>query len=148
MNKFKKLLILTIFIISISACAENPKEQASVKIDSLKVEKSVEKTEVTKELKQEEKPKVTFVELGSTNCIPCRQMQPIMKEIEEEYPTQVKVEFIDVWTTKGKIDGRKYNVRVIPTQVFLDSLGKEYFRHEGFFPKDKLVEALKKKGVK
>jgi thioredoxin 1 len=147
-NKFKKLLILTIFIISISACAENPKDQASVKIDTAKVEKLVEKTEVTKEIKQKEKPIVTFIELGSTNCIPCKQMQPIMKAIEEEYPSQVKIEFIDVWTTKGKIDGRKYNVRVIPTQVFLDSLGKEYFRHEGFFPKDKLVEVLKKKGVK
>ena len=26
---------------------------------------------------------VTFVELGSVNCIPCKMMQPIMKEIED-----------------------------------------------------------------
>ena len=42
-------------------------------------------------------PKVTFVELGSVNCIPCKQMQPIMKSVEEKYGDQVKVIFYDVW---------------------------------------------------
>lgn len=30
-----------------------------------------------------EKPFVTFVELRSVKCIPCRQMQPVMKAIEQ-----------------------------------------------------------------
>ncbi len=92
--------------------------------------------------------KVTFVELGSVNCIPCKMMQPIMKEIEEEYKNQVKVVFHDVWTEQGRPYAMKYGIRVIPTQVFLDKDGKEYFRHEGFFPKEQLVEILKKQGVK
>ncbi|HEX7416199.1 MAG TPA: hypothetical protein VF305_03330, partial [Smithellaceae bacterium] len=33
--------------------------------------------------------KVTFVEIGSVNCIPCKAMQPIMKAVEEEYKGQV-----------------------------------------------------------
>jgi len=37
---------------------------------------------------------------------------------------------------------------MIPTQVFLDKNGKEYFRHEGYFPKDDLVKVLKMQGVK
>jgi len=92
--------------------------------------------------------KVTFVELGSVNCIPCRMMQPIMKEIEEEYKGQVKVVFHDVWTPEGQPFARKYRIRVIPTQIFLDKNGEEYFRHEGFFPKEELVKILKQKGVK
>ncbi len=40
--------------------------------------------------------KVTFLEIGSVNCIPCRMMQPIMKEIAEEYKGIVKVEFYDL----------------------------------------------------
>jgi thioredoxin 1 len=91
--------------------------------------------------------KVTFVELGSVNCIPCKMMQPIMKEIEQEYKNQVKVVFHDVWTEDGRTYGMKYKIRVIPTQVFLDKKGNEYFRHEGFFPKEQLVEVLKKQGV-
>ena len=94
------------------------------------------------------KPVVTFVELGSVNCIPCKAMQPIMAEIEKEYPNQVKVVFHDVWTAEGRPFGEQYKIRAIPTQIFLDKDGKEYFRHEGFFPKKEIVKILKKKGVK
>ena len=91
--------------------------------------------------------KVTFVELGSVRCIPCKRMQPIMKEIEEEYRGQVKVVFHDVWTQEGRPYAKQYRIRLIPTQVFLDRDGKDYFRHEGFFPKDELVKVLKQQGV-
>jgi len=90
----------------------------------------------------------TFIEIGAAQCIPCKAMQPIMKEVAEQYKGQVKVVFHDVWTPQGKIDGMKYNIRVIPTQVFLDKDGKEYFRHEGYFPKEALVKVLKMQGVK
>ena len=91
--------------------------------------------------------KVTFVELGSVNCVPCKMMQPIMKEIEQEYKNQVKVVFHDVWTAQGKPYAAQYGIRVIPTQVFLDAQGNEYYRHEGFFPKEQLVQVLKQQGV-
>jgi thioredoxin 1 len=91
---------------------------------------------------------VTFVELGSVRCIPCKLMQPVMKEIEKDYAGQVKVVFHDVWTPAGEPFAASYKIRVIPTQVFLDKEGKEYFRHEGFFPKDELVKVLQQKGVK
>lgn len=91
---------------------------------------------------------VTFVELGSVRCIPCKMMQPIMKTIEKDYAGQVKVVFYDVWTAEGKPFAQEFKIRVIPTQVFLDKDGKEYFRHEGFFPKEDLVKVLKRKGVK
>jgi len=93
--------------------------------------------------------KVTFIELGSVKCIPCKMMQPVMKEIENEYSDKgVKVVFHDVWTKEGQPYSMKYNIRAIPTQVFLDKNGKEYFRHEGFFPKDELIEVLKQQGIK
>lgn len=91
---------------------------------------------------------VTFVELGSVNCIPCRMMQPIMRDIESTYRGQVRVVFHDVWTEEGKPYVKKYGIRAIPTQVFLDAKGAEYFRHEGFFSKEKLTEILRVKGVK
>jgi thioredoxin 1 len=96
----------------------------------------------------EKKPLVTFVELGSVKCIPCKMMQPVMKEIEKEYGDQVTVVFHDVWTDAGKPFSAQYKIRVIPTQVFLDRNGKEYFRHEGFFPKEDLVKVLQQQGVK
>ena len=97
--------------------------------------------------KQNQNIKVTFVELGSVRCIPCKKMQPIMDAIEKEYKDQVKVVFHDVWTSEGKPFASKYKIKLIPTQIFLDREGKEYFRHEGFFPKEEILKILKMKGV-
>jgi len=94
------------------------------------------------------KYKVTFIELGSVRCIPCQQMQPIMKSIREKYPTQVNVVFHDVWTEAGAPFAKQYNIEAIPTQVFLDKDGKEYYRHVGYFPEEELVKVLQQKGVK
>lgn len=91
--------------------------------------------------------KVTFVELGSVKCIPCREMQPVMRSIEKKYGSQVKVVFHDLLTAAGKEAAKQYVFDVIPTQIFLDKSGKEYFRHEGFFPEKELIKILKIKGV-
>lgn len=84
--------------------------------------------------------KVTFLEIGAESCIPCRMMQPVMKEIAAEYPGVVKVVFHDLY--KEREIGPKYNIRVMPTQVFLDAEGREFFRHEGFYPKEEMKEML------
>ncbi|MGB8491512.1 MAG: thioredoxin family protein [Bacteroidales bacterium] len=94
------------------------------------------------------KYKVTFIELGSVRCIPCQQMQPVMKSIREKYPTQVNVVFHDVWTEAGSPFAKQFGIEAIPTQVFLDKDGEEFYRHVGFFPEEELVKVLKQKGVK
>ena len=93
------------------------------------------------------KSKVTFIELGSVNCIPCKQMQPVMKAIETKYGEQVKVVFYDVWTKEQKPYAEKYGIKLIPTQVFLDEKGKEFFRHEGFYPEKEIDKLLQGKGI-
>ncbi len=91
------------------------------------------------------KHKVTFIELGADRCIPCKAMQPIMKEIAEEYAGTVQVVFYDVW--KDPRPARQYGIQLIPTQVFIDQGGKEIFRHVGLFPKEDIVNMLKEKRV-
>ena len=91
--------------------------------------------------------KVTFIELGSLRCIPCQKMQSVMKSVEKKYGSQVKVVFHDVWTPDGKPFGKQYGIEAIPTQVFLDKDGKEFFRHIGFFPEEELIKILQSKGV-
>ena len=103
---------------------------------------------VTSVNKPETKFKVTFIELGSVRCIPCQQMQSVMKSINDKYASQVNVVFYDVWTPEGKPYGEKYAIEAIPTQVFLDENGKEYYRHLGYFPEEELVKILNMKGVK
>ncbi|MGE5672163.1 MAG: thioredoxin family protein [Fibrobacterota bacterium] len=126
----------------LSAQTTASKTDSSTAAVKTTVKTAVKKTEIKSEIL------VTFVELGSVNCIPCKKMQPVMKEVEEKYGKQVKVVFHDVWTDEGKPFGATYGIRSIPTQVFLDKDGKEYYRHEGFFPKEELVKILAMKGVK
>jgi len=92
-------------------------------------------------------PKVTFVELGSVNCIPCKAMRKVMDSLEVKYPKDLKIIFHDVWTDAGKPAAQKFGIRMIPTQVFLDAKGVEYFRHEGYFPMVELEKVLKQKQV-
>ncbi len=94
------------------------------------------------------KPLVTFVELGSVNCIPCVKMQPVMKAVEEKYQEQVKVLFYDVRKPDQRHYATEYGIKLIPTQVFLDKDGKEFFRHEGFFPEEAIDDLFQKHGLK
>jgi len=91
------------------------------------------------------KHKVTFIELGADRCIPCKAMQPIMKEIAEEYTGKIQVVFYDVW--KDPQPARHYRIQLIPTQVFIDQEGKEIFRHVGYFPKEEILQRLSEKGI-
>ncbi|MDK2909564.1 MAG: thioredoxin 1 [Bacteroidales bacterium] len=97
--------------------------------------------------KREKKYNVTFIELGSVRCIPCQKMQPVLRAIEQKYKNEVKVVFYDVWTPEGKPFAEKYRIKLIPTQVFLDDKGKEFYRHEGYLPQDEVEEILQKKGI-
>lgn len=92
--------------------------------------------------------KVTFYELGSVRCIPCQKMQPVLKSIEEKYKKEVEVIFYDVWTEEGKEAAKKFTFSSIPTQIFIDENGKEFFRHVGYFSEEAIEAVLAKKGIK
>lgn len=117
-----------------------------VSCDAQKVENS--DTNANTVVKSSTKAKVTFVELGSVNCIPCKQMQPVMKAIEDKYGEQVEVIFYDVWKPDQKKYATQYGIKLIPTQIFLDENGKEFHRHEGFYPEEEIDKVLKAQGLK
>ncbi|MFH1283466.1 MAG: thioredoxin family protein [bacterium] len=151
-------VIFGLFVISGMGCAQQPSEKISsetkqaVQKSSKKIEEThknqtnIETPVFSDELKKNQK--LILVELGSVKCIPCKKMKPILDEIETKYSEQVDVVFHDVWTKEGGRDAEKYKIRLIPTQVFLDKSGKEYFRHEGFYPLDEIIEKLKEGGLK
>ncbi len=87
-----------------------------------------------------------LVDVGADKCIPCKMMAPILEELRKEYAGIFQVEFIDVW--KNPADGKKFGVRIIPTQIFFDAAGKELFRHQGFFSKEDILAKWKELGIK
>jgi len=71
-----------------------------------------------------------------------------MEEVRKKYGDRVSVLFHDVWTKEGEPYGKSFRIRAIPTQVFLDKDGKEYYRHEGFLPFEDIVPILARGGVR
>jgi len=86
-----------------------------------------------------------LVDLGAGKCIPCKMMAPILEELKKEYQGKFEVAVIDVWENPDA--GKKYGIRVIPTQIFYDASGKELFRHEGFFSKEDILGKWKEFGI-
>ena len=86
-----------------------------------------------------------LVDLGAGKCIPCKLMAPILEELKVEYADTFKVEFIDVW--ENPEEAKKYGIKLIPTQIFYDTSGKELFRHEGFFSREDILAKWQEFGV-
>jgi thioredoxin 1 len=88
---------------------------------------------------------VTMLDLGAKKCIPCKMMAPILVKMEKTYKGKAAIVFIDV--SKHRDQGRRFAIRVIPTQIFFDKDGKEVYRHFGFMSEQAIVAQLKKMGV-
>lgn len=80
-----------------------------------------------------------LVDLGSTSCIACKKMAPILAELAKDYAGRLDVEFIDVGLRENEPLAREYGIHLIPTQVFLDAEGYELWRHQGFLSKAEIV---------
>jgi len=89
---------------------------------------------------------VTMIDLGATECVPCKMMAPIMEKMEKKYQGKAAIVFIDVWKNRDQVS--RFGIRAIPTQVFYDATGREVSRHVGFMSEAAIVEQLTKMGVK
>jgi thioredoxin 1 len=86
-----------------------------------------------------------LVDLGSTTCIPCKMMAPILDELKKDCAGRLEVVFVDVGKDPGL--GTPYGIQLIPTQIFFDAAGKELFRHEGFFSKEDILAKWTEMGI-
>jgi len=88
---------------------------------------------------------VTMVDIGAKACIPCKMMAPILEKLEKDYKGRAAIVFIDV--RKDPHQAERFDIRVIPTQIFYDKQGKEVLRHTGFMSEEAIVTQLKEMGV-
>jgi thioredoxin 1 len=86
-----------------------------------------------------------MIDFGSTTCLPCIQMKPIIEELQKELPDKANILFINV--NEQPVLTRQYKITLIPLQVFFDKSGAEIYRHIGFYPKDSIMVWLNKAGL-
>lgn len=86
-----------------------------------------------------------LLDLGSTTCLPCKEMAPILEELSVTFADQFVVEFIDARANPDI--GKSYNIRLIPTQIFFDRQGRELHRHEGFMGREDILVTWRDLGL-
>jgi len=159
MRKVKKIFVLTVaFAITVFTftlgCKNGSTEEKSPQLQSLNnqndnIRDTVNSTEtgadsvLSSNVNRVNLPKM--LELGSIGCRPCDMMTPILAELRKDYAGRLSIEFYDV--RKDPKPAQTYKIRLIPTQIFLDANGKEFFRHEGFFPKEEIIKVLMQAGI-
>lgn len=103
--------------------------------------KSTGDLEITGEADYDHTSLPKLVELGSTTCIPCQKMKPVLEELKEEYKGKVIIKTYDI--NKNREAAYQYKIKVIPTIILFNSKGEEVARGEGYMPKDVIVKAFK-----
>ena len=90
--------------------------------------------------------KPTLAEFGWRECIPCKEMRPLLEELDKEYKGKVNVVIIEIPFHEDLAE--QYGIRYMPTQIFFDSSGKEVARNVGFLPKAQIIAQLERMGVR
>ncbi len=87
-----------------------------------------------------------LADFGRGTCIPCKMMKPILDDLKRQY--KGKAEILIIETNEYPALTRRCGVRAIPTQIFYDASGAEVYRHQGFMPREEIVEKLAEMEVK
>lgn len=90
--------------------------------------------------------KPTLAEFGWRKCIPCKEMRPILEQLDVEYKGKVNVLIIEIPFHEDLT--QKHGIQYMPTQIFFDSSGREASRHVGFLPKTDIIAQLEQMGVR
>ena len=146
---YKIIVILVVLVAAFGAYYLKSKNERATTANAQTVQNSSQEskpqdaTPVAQETKNKKLPKL--IDLGAGKCIPCKMMAPILEKLKKEYLDKFEVVFIDVWENPD--EAKKYNIQVIPTQIFYDENGKEVFRHIGFFSEEEILKKWQELGV-
>jgi len=160
-------MLLVCVIVGIWAVKNNKKDTAAVGSDNADFALHVTEKVDIKKLKSYGIP--IIIDFGADSCIPCKEMAPVLKELNAELQGKAIIRFVDVWKYRDFAEG--YPISVIPTQIFIEASGKPYIpkdaeankmklysskdtgehiltAHEGGMTKEQLLEVLKEMGLK
>jgi thioredoxin 1 len=65
-----------------------------------------------------------IIDFGADSCIPCKEMAPVLKKLNEEWQGKIIVKFVDVWKYPEAVGD--FPIQLIPTQFFFDAEGRPF----------------------
>lgn len=75
-------------------------------------------------------------------CGPCKEIEPILEDLEDEYSSQVEFKKIDV--EQETEQSNDYNVQAVPTMILIDDDDDIRERLVGFQSKDAIQAEIEK----
>lgn len=110
-----------------------------------------------------------IIDFGADSCVPCKEMAPVLEELNETLKGKAIIRFVDVWKYRDLAEG--IPLQVIPTQVLFDAQGRPFTpsdalqiefnmyklkdtnehvftTHEGGLDKSQMLAILKEMGLK
>ncbi|MDZ7812941.1 MAG: thioredoxin family protein [Ideonella sp.] len=84
--------------------------------------------------------KPSVIEFGANTCISCREMKPILADLQAKHGERIAVADFDILKNRELIS--RYQIRLMPTQVFFDAQGRETSRHMGKISGDEILARL------
>jgi thioredoxin 1 len=84
-------------------------------------------------------PQPVLVEFGAEWCQPCRQLDPILREIADEWQGRLRLATLDIDANTATT--MRYGVMGVPTLILFQQ-GQEIDRWSGFQPKRRIVDRL------
>ena len=88
--------------------------------------------------------KTEVIDFWATWCGPCKLMNPILDEVEQEYPDLILTK-VDIDVDKEMVE--KYGIQSVPTYIILKD-GKEIDRIIGAKPKFAFLQRVFPEGSK
>jgi thioredoxin 1 len=90
-----------------------------------------------------EHPKIlpVILEFDRKLCPVCQASERVILAVRDKFPGQFVV--TKLYIDEAEPIFRRYKVAIVPTQVFLDTSGKEVHRHEGIFKQEALIQKLR-----
>jgi len=82
---------------------------------------------------------ITFLVFSAPWCEPCKQLAPVVQELETEYAGKVKFQKVDVDQDSARAD--YFNITALPTMIILKN-GAPTTRQVGPLPKAELAKLI------
>ena len=90
--------------------------------------------------------KPTLAVFSAKSCCGPDKMLPVIGTVRGKYNEKINIVYIE--PRQEQILAARYGIRSIPSQVFFDGKGKEFYRHSGFFSEKDITDKLSEMGVK
>ena len=137
-SKLVKVLVPVLMICVVAGIwfTQNQEAEVQEKEESLAAAKTEFPLNITsvdlEALAEHELP--IIIDFGADECVPCKQMAPVLVTLNEEMQGKAIIQFVDVW--KSPWVATNFPIQVIPTQMLVNADGTPYV------PSDEIASVL------